>query len=67
MIGILDWELSTLGNQMCDVAYCSMVLGLSNQAQRFGLKLDTVTTFKTMGMSLIATFLFAALYHGPWG
>ncbi|KAL6193720.1 PREDICTED: acyl-CoA dehydrogenase family member 10 [Fragaria vesca subsp. vesca] len=24
VIGILDWELSTLGNQMCDVAYCSM-------------------------------------------
>ncbi|KAK9933841.1 hypothetical protein M0R45_021015 [Rubus argutus] len=24
VIGILDWELSTLGNQMCDVAYCSL-------------------------------------------
>ncbi|XP_027339424.1 probable acyl-CoA dehydrogenase IBR3 isoform X1 [Abrus precatorius] len=24
VIGILDWELSTLGNQMCDVAYCCM-------------------------------------------
>lgn len=26
VIGILDWELSTLGNQMCDVAYSSLVL-----------------------------------------
>lgn len=26
VIGILDWELSTLGNQMCDVAYSCMVL-----------------------------------------
>ncbi|ONK67554.1 uncharacterized protein A4U43_C05F1250 [Asparagus officinalis] len=24
VIGILDWELSTLGNQMCDVAYSAM-------------------------------------------
>ncbi|MCL7022889.1 hypothetical protein MKW94_025661 [Papaver nudicaule] len=24
VIGILDWELSTLGNQMCDVAYSTM-------------------------------------------
>ncbi|XP_020578840.1 probable acyl-CoA dehydrogenase IBR3 [Phalaenopsis equestris] len=24
VIGILDWELSTLGNQMCDVAYSSL-------------------------------------------
>nr|KAJ0211812.1 hypothetical protein LSAT_V11C400170870 [Lactuca sativa] len=24
VIGILDWELSTLGNQMCDVAYIYM-------------------------------------------
>ncbi|XP_071692724.1 probable acyl-CoA dehydrogenase IBR3 [Rutidosis leptorrhynchoides] len=28
VIGILDWELSTLGNQMCDVAYnCLMYVG----------------------------------------
>lgn len=26
VIGILDWELSTLGNQMCDVAYSSLVI-----------------------------------------
>ena len=26
VIGILDWELSTLGNQMCDVAFSCMVL-----------------------------------------
>lgn len=25
VIGVLDWELSTLGNQMCDVAYSSLV------------------------------------------
>lgn len=25
VIGILDWELSTLGNQMCDVAYNCLV------------------------------------------
>lgn len=31
VIGILDWELSTLGNQMCDVAYilsCTLVFNL---------------------------------------
>ncbi|XP_024993881.1 probable acyl-CoA dehydrogenase IBR3 isoform X2 [Cynara cardunculus var. scolymus] len=28
VIGILDWELSTLGNQMCDVAYnCLLYIG----------------------------------------
>ena len=26
VIGILDWELSTLGNQMTDVAYSCMVM-----------------------------------------
>lgn len=26
VIGILDWELSTLGNQMSDVAYSCVVL-----------------------------------------
>lgn len=26
VIGIIDWELSTLGNQMCDVAYSCMVI-----------------------------------------
>lgn len=26
VIGILDWELSTLGNQMSDIAYCCLVL-----------------------------------------
>lgn len=26
VIGILDWELSTLGNQMCDVAYSCLVM-----------------------------------------
>ena len=25
VIGVLDWELSTLGNQMCDVAYSTLV------------------------------------------
>lgn len=25
VIGILDWELSTVGNQMCDVAYMCLV------------------------------------------
>ncbi|KAL6293108.1 hypothetical protein ACE6H2_001250 [Prunus campanulata] len=28
VIGILDWELSTLGNQMCDVAYSSLPYNL---------------------------------------
>ncbi|OVA02616.1 Aminoglycoside phosphotransferase [Macleaya cordata] len=32
VIGILDWELSTLGNQMCDVAHSSMpyILDVTN-------------------------------------
>ena len=25
VIGVIDWELSTLGNQMCDVAYSCLV------------------------------------------
>ncbi|KAL8486187.1 hypothetical protein ACS0TY_023039 [Phlomoides rotata] len=30
VIGIIDWELSTLGNQMCDVAHsCSHYIGLN--------------------------------------
>lgn len=28
MVGIIDWELSTLGNQMCDVAYSCLVITL---------------------------------------
>ncbi|CAN1247485.1 Probable acyl-CoA dehydrogenase IBR3 [Linum perenne] len=40
VIGILDWELSTLGNQMSDVAYCCLVLSndLSNQQLGEGME-----------------------------
>ncbi|KAG5555130.1 hypothetical protein RHGRI_012606 [Rhododendron griersonianum] len=39
VIGILDWELSTLGNQMCDVAYsCMGNASGGERAQRAGRK-----------------------------
>ncbi|CAI0466911.1 unnamed protein product [Linum tenue] len=44
VIGILDWELSTLGNQMSDVAYCCMAhivnIDLSNEQIGKGLEYD---------------------------
>ncbi|CAN0877371.1 Probable acyl-CoA dehydrogenase IBR3 [Linum grandiflorum] len=42
VIGILDWELSTLGNQMSDVAYCCLAhfidIDLSNQQLGQGME-----------------------------
>ncbi|KAF5752184.1 acyl-CoA dehydrogenase family member 10 [Tripterygium wilfordii] len=38
VIGVLDWELSTLGNQMCDVAYCCLpyILDISHGKKQIG-------------------------------
>ncbi|KAL5158161.1 putative acyl-CoA dehydrogenase IBR3 [Glycine soja] len=40
VIGILDWELSTLGNQMCDVAYSCMtyVADIGHEKVREGME-----------------------------
>uniref|UniRef100_A0A0D9X2W2 Acyl-CoA dehydrogenase family member 11 n=1 Tax=Leersia perrieri TaxID=77586 RepID=A0A0D9X2W2_9ORYZ len=38
VIGVLDWELSTLGNQMCDVAYSSLpyIIDASSDSYSYG-------------------------------
>lgn len=40
VIGVLDWELSTLGNQMCDVAYICMsyIKDIGNDKIREGME-----------------------------
>jgi aminoglycoside phosphotransferase (APT) family kinase protein len=46
VIGILDWELSTLGNQMCDVAYSCLVLTIF-RLHLIGMERDVFCTLFT--------------------
>ncbi|XP_023527506.1 probable acyl-CoA dehydrogenase IBR3 [Cucurbita pepo subsp. pepo] len=47
VIGILDWELSTVGNQMCDVAYFCLPYILDSHSDRP----DTAQGFNNIGTS----------------
>ncbi|XP_022722358.1 probable acyl-CoA dehydrogenase IBR3 [Durio zibethinus] len=44
VIGILDWELSTLGNQMCDVAYSCMpyIVQIGVETEQLGKGLELI-------------------------
>ncbi|KAM0954409.1 putative aminoglycoside phosphotransferase, acyl-CoA oxidase/dehydrogenase, central [Dioscorea sansibarensis] len=67
VIGILDWELSTLGNQMCDVAYSTLhffvdyTLGTSES--RGGLE-----TMMIEGIPSVAEYLadYCSAAQKPW-
>ncbi|XVF28283.1 hypothetical protein REPUB_Repub15cG0016500 [Reevesia pubescens] len=44
VIGVLDWELSTLGNQMCDVTYSCMpyIAQIGVETERLGKGLEVI-------------------------
>ncbi|GFZ13976.1 acyl-CoA dehydrogenase-like protein [Actinidia rufa] len=68
VIGILDWELSTLGNQMCDVAYSCMIYivdaGLDKPHQDEGLEVAGIPE----GIPSLAEYLaeYCSAAKKPW-
>ncbi|KAK4477839.1 hypothetical protein RD792_017102 [Penstemon davidsonii] len=68
VIGILDWELSTLGNQMCDVAYSTLHyivdISLDKVEQNGGLELSGIPE----GVPSLAKYLgdYCAATGKPW-
>ncbi|PSR92567.1 Acyl-CoA dehydrogenase [Actinidia chinensis var. chinensis] len=68
VIGILDWELSTLGNQMCDIAYSCMIYivdaGLDKPHQDEGLEVAGVPD----GIPSLAEYLaeYCSAAKKPW-
>ncbi|KAK9084270.1 hypothetical protein Scep_030741 [Stephania cephalantha] len=65
VIGILDWELSTLGNQMCDVAYSCMPYIVDLGVYPYdGLEASGIPE----GIPLQATYLaeYCAAAGRPW-
>ncbi|XP_059647586.1 probable acyl-CoA dehydrogenase IBR3 [Cornus florida] len=68
VIGILDWELSTLGNQMCDVAYSCLHyvvnFGLDNIQQDEGLEVTGIPEGLPSVAEYVAEYCSAA--GKPW-
>ncbi|PKU85816.1 probable acyl-CoA dehydrogenase IBR3 [Dendrobium catenatum] len=68
VIGILDWELSTLGNQMCDVAYSSLPYVVDINSSEDGLHGGFELTGRPEGIpslpDYIAEYCFAS--GKPW-
>uniref|UniRef100_A0A1D1YFM1 Acyl-CoA dehydrogenase family member 11 n=1 Tax=Anthurium amnicola TaxID=1678845 RepID=A0A1D1YFM1_9ARAE len=68
VIGILDWELSTLGNQMCDVAYSCMhyIAELTLTEAKFGGGLES--TGIPEGIPSLAEYLadYCSAAARPW-
>ncbi|KAL1539114.1 putative acyl-CoA dehydrogenase ibr3 [Salvia divinorum] len=68
VIGILDWELSTLGNQMCDVAYSClhyvMDISLDKVENNGGLEFTGIPE----GVPTLAEYLaeYCAVTGKPW-
>ncbi|XAR57051.1 hypothetical protein NMG60_11025060 [Bertholletia excelsa] len=68
VIGILDWELSTLGNQMCDVAYsCThyiVDIRLDKEHQHEGFEVTGIPD----GIPSLAEFLaeYCSITGKPW-
>ncbi|XVE82179.1 hypothetical protein DITRI_Ditri15bG0126300 [Diplodiscus trichospermus] len=64
VIGILDWELSTLGNQMCDVAYSCMPytvqIGLETEQLGKGLELIGIPEGIPSQAEFLAEYCFEA-------
>ncbi|XP_077218202.1 acyl-CoA dehydrogenase-like protein isoform X2 [Tasmannia lanceolata] len=68
VIGILDWELSTLGNQMCDIAYSCLhyiVDGRVRDAQSYdGFEFSGIPEGIPSQAEYLADYCFAA--GKPW-
>ncbi|KAH0448226.1 hypothetical protein IEQ34_022026 [Dendrobium chrysotoxum] len=68
VIGILDWELSTLGNQMCDVAYSSLPYVVDINSSEDGIHGGFELTGRPEGIpslpDYIAEYCFAS--GKPW-
>ncbi|KAA8527427.1 hypothetical protein F0562_034858 [Nyssa sinensis] len=68
VLGILDWELSTLGNQMCDVAYSCLHyivdMGLDKVQQDDGLEFTGIPE----GIPSVAEYLaeYCSTAGRPW-
>ncbi|KAI4369553.1 hypothetical protein MLD38_017980 [Melastoma candidum] len=63
VIGILDWELSTLGNQMCDIASSSMSYFIDPEAD--ARNLNTAQHLVNHGQQLSGSFYMAfGLFRG---
>ncbi|XP_026422063.1 probable acyl-CoA dehydrogenase IBR3 [Papaver somniferum] len=68
VIGILDWELSTLGNQMCDVAYSTMPYVMDVTDDNSESPGGFETTGIPDGIPSLAEFLaeYCSLTGKPW-
>ncbi|KAI3883926.1 hypothetical protein MKX03_017389 [Papaver bracteatum] len=68
VIGILDWELSTLGNQMCDVAYSTMPYVMDVADDNTESPGGFETTGIPNGIPSLAEFLaeYCSLTGKPW-
>ncbi|KAK7836394.1 putative acyl-coa dehydrogenase ibr3 [Quercus suber] len=68
VIGILDWELSTLGNQMCDVAYSCLhyivSIGLGDGQQGEGMELAGIPEGVPSLAEYLAEYCYAAIRSG---
>nr|BAF01758.1 putative acetyl-coA dehydrogenase [Arabidopsis thaliana] len=68
VIGIIDWELSTLGNQMCDVAYSCMHYIVNVQLDKEHVSEGFETTGLPEGMLSMPEFLleYCSASGKPW-
>lgn len=68
VIGILDWELSTLGNQMCDVAYSSLHYVVNTGIDRIGHDKGLEETGIPEGILSMAEYVaeYCAAAGKPW-
>ncbi|KAF8387721.1 hypothetical protein HHK36_026375 [Tetracentron sinense] len=66
VIGILDWELSTLGNQMCDVAHSCLpyIVDVRNDNVYEGLELTGIPEGVPLQAAYLAEYCSAA--GRPW-
>ncbi|CAA7017107.1 unnamed protein product [Microthlaspi erraticum] len=68
VIGIIDWELSTLGNQMCDVAYSCMHYIVNVQLDKEHVSEGLETSGLPEGMLSLPEFLleYCSASGKPW-
>ncbi|KAL1211893.1 putative acyl-CoA dehydrogenase IBR3 [Cardamine amara subsp. amara] len=68
VIGIIDWELSTLGNQMCDVAYSCMHYIVNVQLDKEHVSEGLETTGLPDGILSMPEFLleYCSASGKPW-
>ncbi|KAH6780153.1 acyl-CoA dehydrogenase-like protein [Perilla frutescens var. hirtella] len=68
VIGILDWELSTLGNQMCDVAYSCLHYIVDISLDKVGKNGGLEFTGIPEGIPSLAEYLveYCAVTGKPW-